>query len=116
MGEVVQSADSNYADVQERPAQNLRRMRVLLVKAALSAARRFFGERRYQNTRRSRVTAPADLEPPKGLALGFGLGLGSGLGLGWFESTSKVEIDDTRPAQSSVQDAPAQSESPICSI
>ena len=44
------------------------------------------------------MTAPADLEPPEGLELG----LGSGLGLGWTGPTSKVEIDDIRPAQSFV--------------
>ena len=49
------------------------------------------------------MTASADLEPPKGL----GLGLGSGLGSGWSGSTCKVEVDDTRPAQSVVQDAAA---------
>ena len=73
-------------------------MRVLLVKAGLSAAR-CLKKKRHQNTRRSRVTAPADLEPPKGLGfgLGFGFGLGSGLGLGWSGSSCKVEIDVTRP-------------------
>ena len=53
------------------------------------------------------MTAPADFEPPKG----FGFGLGSDLGLDWSGSTCKVEIDDTRPAQSFVQDAAAHSES-----
>ena len=83
-------------------------MWVLQVKAGLSAARLFL-EKRHQNTRRSRVTTPADLEPPK--ALGLGLGLGSGLGLGWSGSTCKVEIDDTRPAQSFVQGATAHTRS-----
>ena len=87
------------------------RMRVLLVKVDFSAARRFV-EKHHQNTRRSLVTAPADLGPPKGLGFGLGLGSGSGLGLGWSGSTCKVEIDDTRPAQSCVQDAAAHSGSP----
>ena len=50
------------------------RVRFLLVKAGLSAARRFFQGKYLQDMRRSRVTAPADPEPPKGL--GFELGLG----------------------------------------
>ena len=39
----------------------------------------------------------------------IGFGLWSGLGLGWSEPTCKVEIDETRPAQSFAQDAPAHS-------
>ena len=58
-----------------------------------------------KNTRRSRVTAPADLEPPEGLGFGFGLGLG--LGSGRSGPTCKDKIEDTRPAQSFVQDAAA---------
>ena len=58
----------------------------------------FLSGKRHQNTRRSYMTASADLEPPTGL----GFGIGSGLGLGWSGSTCKVEIGDTRTAQSFV--------------
>lgn len=48
--------------------------------------------------------------PPKGLE--FGLVLGRGLGSDWFEQTCKVEVDDTCPAQSFAQAAPAHSGRP----
>ena len=47
------------------------------------------------------MTAHADLEPTEELGLGFVFGSG------WFEPTCKVEIDDTRPAQSLESTAPA---------
>ena len=50
--------------------KTLCKMRALLVKAGLSAARMFFMEKRRQNKRRSSVTAPADLAPRKGLGIG----------------------------------------------
>ena len=94
-------------------------MRVLLAKAALSAARRYL-EKRHQNTRRSRVTAPVDLEPPEGLGpcrpraprrvrVRVPVRDRVELGLGWSGPTCKLEIDDMRPAESFVQDAPAHS-------
>ena len=65
--------------------KKLCRLRVLLIKAGLSAGR-FVFLNAHQNMRWSRVTVPADLEPSKESGLGVGLSQGSG----WSGSTCEV--------------------------
>ena len=59
------------------------------------------------------MTAPADLGASKRVGVRVEVRvIWSGLALGWSESTCKVEIGDTHPAKSFVQDAAAHSACP----
>ena len=98
----VLGGDSTY--VQERPAQNFVQDAGLIGQGGSSGARRFLGK-----TPPKYAAEPRDCPCRPRAPQRVGVRVRPGVGLGWSGPTCKVEIDDTRPAQSFVQGALAHS-------
>ena len=94
--------------------KKLCRTRVLLVKAGLSAARRFFGKTPPKHAAEPRDCPCRPRSPQRiGVRVSVSVRVGVRPWVGCSESTCRVEIYGTRPAQSFVQDAAAHSARPV---